>query len=259
MKIGVHLNAYPCPVEEQFRLMKKHGFETTFCFSNLSELENIMSLCEKYGIKMENYHAPFSHINDIWRDIPEGEAMLKELTDSVDVCEKYGVDTLIVHLSGGKVRINDLGLSRFDRLMAYAKEKGVTIAFENLSTLANLACAFEEYEDARFCWDVGHEKAYTHGRQYMPLFGDKLVAMHVHDNTCVHKEDLHMIPFDGSIDYDRVTTEIAKVNYNRSLMLEIMAHRTESYVEMGADAFYERAANAAKKLAREVESKKIRL
>ena len=66
-----------------------------------------------------------------------------------------------------------------------------------------------------------------------------------------------MIPFDGQIEYDRVTTEIAKVNYNKSLMLEIMAHRTESYVEMGADAFYERAANAAKKLAREVESKKL--
>jgi sugar phosphate isomerase/epimerase len=193
----------------------------------------------------------------MWEDTYEGDTMLKELTDSVDVCKKYGVDTLIVHLSRGKIRINDIGLSRFDKLMAYAKENGVTVAFENLSTLANLACAFEEYEDAGFCWDVGHEKAYTHGRQYMPLFGDRLVAMHVHDNPCGHKEDLHMIPFDGRIDYDRVTSEIAKVNYGKSLMLEVMAHRTESYVEMGADAFYERAASAARKLAQDVESKKL--
>ena len=257
MKIGVHLYAYPCPIEEQLKLMKKHGFETTFFFSNDPKIEEIMKLCEKYEIKVENYHAPFSHINDMWLDIPEGDEMLKDLLDGVDNCKKYGVDTLIVHLSGGRAPITEIGISRFDKLMEHAKENGVTIAFENLSTLANLAYAFERYEDARFCWDIGHEKAYTHGRQYMPLFSDKLVAMHVHDNTCIHKEDLHMIPFDGQIDYDRVTTEIAKANYNKSLMLEIMAHRTESYVEMGADAFYERAANAAKKLAREVESKKL--
>ena len=90
----------------------------------------------------------------------------------------------------------------------------------------------------------------------MPLFGDKLVAMHVHDNPCGHKEDLHMIPFDGLIDYDRVTTEIANANYDRSLMLEIMAHRTQEYMDMGPDAFYKRAADAARKLADEVESKK---
>ena len=257
MKMGVQLYAYPCPIEEKLKLMKKHGFETTFFFSNDPKIEEIMKLCEKYEIKVENYHAPFSHINDMWLDIPEGDEMLKDLLDGVDNCKKYGVDTLIVHLSGGRAPITEIGISRFDKLMEHAKENGVTIAFENLSTLANLAYAFERYEDARFCWDIGHEKAYTHGRQYMPLFSDKLVAMHVHDNTCIHKEDLHMIPFDGQIDYDGVTTEIAKANYNKSLMLEIMAHRTESYVEMGADAFYERAANAAKKLAREVESKKL--
>ena len=90
----------------------------------------------------------------------------------------------------------------------------------------------------------------------MPLFSDRLVALHIHDNPCIHKEDRHMIPFDANIDCDRVTTEIAKANYNKSIMLEIMAHRTQSYLDMGADAFYKRAADSAKKLAAEVESKK---
>jgi len=39
-------------------------------------------------------------------------------------------------------------------------------------------------------------------------------------------------------------------------MLEIMAHRTQEYIDMGPDAFYKRAADAARKLADEVESKK---
>ena len=256
MKIGVHLNAYPCPIEEQLKLMKKYGFEATFCHSSSQELESIMNLCHEYGIEVENHHAPFSHINDIWFDTPEGEEMFKELMDSVDKCKKYGVDTLVVHLSGGRAPINELGMSRFARLVDYAKENGVTIAFENLSKLGNLAYAFEEFEDAGFCWDTGHEKAFTHGRQYMPLYADKIVALHVHDNFCVHKGDMHMIPYDGLIDFDRVTTQLAEANYNKSLMLEIMAHRTQEYMDMGPDAFYKRAADAAKRLAAQVEYKK---
>ena len=256
MKIGIEINAYPCSIEEQLILMKKHGFESTFCFSLSPQIEEIMELCEKYGITVENYHAPFTNIKDLWLDTPEGDTMLRELTDSIDVCKKYGVDTLVTHL-GGITRIDDFGLSRIDTLMAYARENGVTLAFENLSKLSNLAYVFEEYEDAGFCWDTGHEKCYSHGRQYMPLFGSRLAALHVHDNFCVHMGDRHMIPYDATIDFDRVAAEIAKVNYQKSLMLEVMAHRTDYYVEMGADAFYERAANAAKRLSREIESKKI--
>jgi sugar phosphate isomerase/epimerase len=216
-----------------------------------------MKLCKEYEIKVENYHAPFSHINDMWFDIPEGEEMLKELTDGVDNCKKYGVDTLIVHLSGGRAPITEIGISRFEKLLALAKENGVTIAFENLSRLGNLAYAFEEFEDAGFCWDTGHEKAFTHGRQYMPLYSDKIAALHVHDNFCVHKEDLHMIPFDANVDFDRVTTQLAEANYSKSLMLEVMAHRTQKYIDMGSDEFYKKAADAAKKLAADVERKKL--
>ena len=86
MKIGIEINAYPCSIEEQLILMKKHGFESTFCFSLSPQIEEIMELCEKYGITVENYHAPFTNIKDLWLDTPEGDAMLRELTDSIDVC-----------------------------------------------------------------------------------------------------------------------------------------------------------------------------
>lgn len=258
MKIGVCLYAYPCPIDEQFTLMKKYGFETTFVGSLNPNLDEIMKACEKYGIVMENYHAPFSHINDIWLDIPEGEAMLKELTDSIDNCAKYGVPTLIVHLSSGDTppRMNDLGFSRFDKLMAYAKEKGVTIAFENQRKLANLAYVFEQYEEARFCWDTGHEACFAYGRQFMPLFSDKLAALHVHDNYCIHNGDNHMIPFDALIDFDRVTSQIADSDFDRSLMLELIAKKHTPYLEMGADAYYKKAAEVAKRLAFEIENKR---
>ncbi len=258
MKIGIELGSFPCPLEEQLTLMKKYGFETCFCGSIDQNLDTEMKLCEKYGIEVENYHAPFSHINDIWLDIPEGEGMLQELLDSIDNCAKYGVTTLVVHLSSGDKppRMNDLGFSRFDKLMAYAKEKGVTIAYENQRKLANLAYVFEQYDEAGFCWDTGHEACFAYGRQFMPLFADKLAALHIHDNHCVHNGDDHMIPYDACIDFDRVTSQIAASNFDKSLMLELIAEKTPQYIEMGADAFYKKAAEVAQKLADEVESKK---
>ena len=258
MKLGICMGAYPCSYEESFSLMKKYGFETTFCGSKNPNLDVIMNGCKKYGIEMENYHAPFSHINDIWLDIPEGDGMLKELTDSIDTCEKYNVPTLVVHLSSGDKppRMNDIGFARFDKLMEHAKAKGVTIAFENQRKLANIAYVFEQYEEARFCWDTGHEACFAYGRQYMPLFSDKLVALHVHDNYCEHNDDKHMIPYDASIDFDRVATQIAACDFNGSLMLELIATKNAPYLELGADTYYKRAYDAANRLAQAIESKK---
>ena len=84
MKIGIHLNAHPCPIEERLSLMKKHGFDTTFCFSTNTNLEEVMALCKQYDITVENYHAPFSHVQDMWLDLPEGDQMLAELMEAVD-------------------------------------------------------------------------------------------------------------------------------------------------------------------------------
>lgn len=251
MKIGIGLWAYPVPLEEQLLHMKKNGFEATFCGSTSPKLDLEMRLCREAGIDVENYHAPFGHINDIWCDIPEGEQMLGELFESVDNCDRYNVRTLVVHLSSGEhpPRINELGFSRLERLMAYAKKKGVTIAYENQRKLANLAMVFEEFEDAKFCWDTGHETCFAYGRQYMPLFGDKLAALHVHDNHCVYNGDEHMIPYDASIDFDRVVRQIAAAKYEKSLMLEMIANNTPSYLSMSAESYYARAAAAARKLA----------
>ena len=258
MKTGICLNAYPCPIDEQFALIKKHGFEATFGDSLDARLPQIHELCEKYGIVMENYHAPFRGINNMWLDTPEGDKMLKQLTDSIDNCKKYGVDTLIVHLSSSDTppRMCDIGFARFDKLMEYADANGVTIAFENQRKLANLAYVFEQYPTARVCWDTGHEACFAYGRQFMPLFSDKLVALHVHDNHCVHNGDEHMIPFDASIDFDRVTSQIADSPFDRSLMLELIASKHAPYLEMGADEYYKKASDVAKKLASEIERKR---
>lgn len=257
MNIGICLYAFPCPLEEQIACMKKYGFTGTFIMADNPRLGEAVQMCREAGIVMENLHAPFKYINNIWLDSREGEQMLADLLQSVDNCAKYDIPLLVVHLSSGDFPppINPLGMHRFRMLMAYAKEKNVQIAFENQRKLSNLALAFEELEDALFCYDTGHESVLCLlGIEFMPLFGKRLAALHVHDNHCVHNADEHMIPGDGLIDFDRKAAQIAAVGYEGTMMLELIAKNFDSYIAMGPDAYYAKAAAAARDLVARVDA-----
>ena len=260
MTIGIVIGAYPIPYKVQISLIKKHGFSSVFCLSGCPDIEQIVALCHENELTIESCHAPFDHINDIWYDTPDGERMLSELLSAVDECKYYGIPVLVVHLSSGETPplVNDLGLSRFARLMAHADAAGVTIAYENQRMLGNLSIALEAFPSAAFCWDNGHEACFTDGKwDFISLFGDRLVAIHIHDNRADHNADDHRIPFDGSIDFDSVTKHLAKTGYDKALMLEVFAGNSPAYTEMGAEAFYTRAAAAARRLADAVERQRV--
>ena len=250
MKIGINMGAYPIAVDEQVRLMKKYGFEATFSIAGTASFEEELAVCEQNGIVHETVHAPFRRINDIWLDTPEGEAKLSSLLRAVDACEQHGISYLVVHLSSGQhpPRINPLGISRFAQLMTYAKEHGVTIAYENQRLLSNISLAFEEFADARFCFDTGHQACFTPKIPFMTLFGDKTVAVHIHDNHAVFDSDEHLLPYDGTLKLEDAMRALAKTPYSGAIMLEVVATHTSYYKDTAAEEYYARAAAAAKRL-----------
>ncbi len=263
MQLGINLFCYgnetELSLERQAELMKENGFTKTFDFPASREVcEKNAELLAKFGIYYDTLHAPFDGINNMWKSTDDGEEMLSRLTDGVDKCLAVGAKTLIVHLSSGRPapRINDVGFSRFDRLMEYAERKNVKIAYENQRYVANIAAVLEEYKEAGFCWDVGHEECFAAGRRYMPLFGDRLCALHIHDNHKEFNNDEHMLPFDGKIDYDRVASAIAERKYTGTLTLEVIRHNSHYYDNVSPEDYYKRAGNAVKKLKKAVENSK---
>ena len=235
-------------------VLKAAGFDSFFtgCF-DLPTNERIAETAAKLGLQYETLHAPFGHINDLWRAGEDGERMLRELTDCADICAQCGVPVMVVHISSGNnaPAINDLGHARFDRLVEHAARVGTKIAFENQRKLANIAFLFELYADQPhigFCWDNGHEKCFAHGREYMPLFGDRVIALHVHDNDCHDEEDDHFLPFDGAIDYSRFAEHIRRSGYTGTLMLETLPQHNHRYDDLSPEAFFALAFERAAKL-----------
>lgn len=256
-KLGINLNCYgPLPVDEQIGLMKKNGFEACFTGSENRDLDSIIPALRAAGISCDNFHAPFDKINAIWKDSETGEEMCARLLRSVEACARYEVPALVVHLSSGLTppHVNDIGCERWHKIMDLADGLGVAVCYENQRMLSNLAFAFEEFPAARFCWDCGHEFCFTPGRHYMPLFGDKLSALHIHDNHRVFNGDDHMIPGDADIDFGYVTDMIAGSGYEGTLMLELIRKKTDFYDDWTAERYYAHAAEAAGKLSAAIDA-----
>ncbi len=253
-KIGInYCGQFGETPEEGCQLLAELGFDAVFTESAHGDVEAFANVAQKAGLYYECVHGPYKGINNIWLDNEAGEQMLKSLCDCVDNCHHANVPKMVVHLSSGNTppRMNDLGFARFDKLVEHAVKKGVTLAFENQRKLANIAYIFETYHDVdavRFCWDVGHEGVFADGREYMPLFGHKLVYTHIHDNFSQPGGDLHMVPFDGNIDYSKVVKHLKNANYTGTLTLEVMPKVWDGYKGITREVYYQKAYNAIVKI-----------
>ena len=249
-KLGINLHAVKGLTDEEYlREIAGLGFSSIFSGVRTPEHQTaIAELCAKYGLEYETLHAPFGHINDIWLENDNG--MLDELCACVDHCVLAGAPIAVVHLSAGQKppSITDIGRERFTRLVDYAAEKNIVIAFENQRKLANIAWAFEAFttDTVKFCWDCGHEFCFTPGRHYMPLFGDRLICTHIHDNTAVFNDDSHFLPFDGACDFGYVADTLRNSDYTGSLMLEV--GNPSRYGELSPQEFLKNAWDAAVRL-----------
>lgn len=254
--IGINLHAFKGFNDEEYiKEMANCGFNAAFSgvFDEKRQYE-IADLCAKYNIKYETLHAPFWYfgINGMWLIGNTGDNMLKELKRCVDNCVLAGVGIMVLHLSSGDIAppTTKKGKERFTQLVEYAAEKGVKIAFENQRKLRNITWAFNTFpkeSNVGFCWDIGHESCFTPGREYMPLFGDRILCTHIHDNFGKYNVDSHFIPFDGSINYERKMAFLKEYNFQGSIMLELKARN--NYDDLTGQEFLQKAANAAKKLA----------
>lgn len=250
MEVGINLYSN-WPYQEVIDAFLENGITRTFVCIEHPEFEAAMGALKKANITVDFFHAPFKKQNTIWAEGEEGVDMLSRLLKSVDTCVEYAVDLMVAHVSGGRPMppISPIGLARFDRFMAYAKEKGITIAFESHRFIENVQFMLERYPESKFCLDTAHENAFTPGFRYMPLWGDRLVATHLSDNEYVCDVDMHMLPFDGHIDFEQTAREIALSGRELTMMLELKPDNHPMYKDVTIRDYYAAAAKSARKFA----------
>ena len=236
--------------------IRRTGFDAVFTYGNLPDfIDHVAGQCEKLGLRYEALHAPSDRINELWLAGDAGEKVVEMLCESVDLAAAHGIPTVIVHVSSKEncPHVTDIGLVRFDRFVQYAAKKNITVAVENQRKLGNIATIMEIYpkgSNVGFCWDNGHEACFARGREYLPLFGERCVLTHIHDNSCVYNVDEHLLPYDGLIDFRRVADLLHASGYRGTLMLEIdLPHEgSDKYADLSMEQFVSKAYAAVNRL-----------
>jgi len=249
---------------EMLDLIKAAGFEGYFTHPYIAcevdKMRKVKEHGDSLGLYCETSHSVMAGCMTIWEDGSDGDQYIETLKGNLDNCAALDIPILIVHI---KPDLNgspcfERGIERLKKLVAYAADKNIKIAFENINNEEYLIKTLDVFKEPHvgFCLDVGHESCNTPGVEFLPQIGDRLFCTHIHDNdgfpedkVVDHKSDHHKIPFDGSIDFTKVCKDIKDCNFSGTLMLEVSSHEPyDFYKDLTPEQFYGKAFEAAKKL-----------
>ena len=256
---------YRYPFTKIIKLIKEAGFTSVMTWwgdefsESMVPKEKQPEIIRSSGLKLENTHFPFEGINSIWEDKPEGEEIFNRYLSCINECKVHEIPAAVIHVSKGDdpPPCGKLGLYRFKKLAETAEKCGVNIALENLRKPEYLEYVFNSIDSGRlkFCYDSGHENCFTPGYDFLAKYGHKLAALHLHDND--GKSDQHLLPFNGTVNWERIMNRLSALDYSGPLALEVDAQFVDVSKEFTAEEYLTEAMNRAKKLAEMYETATI--
>lgn len=181
------------------------------------------------GLRRGQWIGPFSNASG---DERRRAAAVAETRAALDVARVLPYRFLVVHLglpdaapqAAGDNQPAAAGRS-LETIAALAAEVGVRVAVEvipnRLSGAEALVRLIEEQEglDVGICLDYGHAHLMGDLGEAIETMSGHLWTTHVHDNH--GREDEHLVPFGGTIDWDAAMMATQKIGYDGTLMLEV--------------------------------------
>lgn len=238
---------------ETIDAIDKAGFKNVFIqwydkdweYSQEEQLERIREL----GLNIVFAHLGYQNINAIWEEGEIGDKLVERYQKNIKDCKKNRISLVIMHLTSGMNPpiYNELGLQRIKKIVDYAEEMDVKIAFENTKIKGYLEYVFDNIANKNIglCYDAGH--CHAHFKDEFPYerYKEKILAVHLHDND--QTDDLHLLPWDGTIDWEFVINKLKECNYTGPVTLEL-CYRYD-YVKMTLKEFYQKGYEIGKRLA----------
>ena len=217
--------------------------------------EEQVKLCKELGLDIIFAHLGYQDINEIWKEQKEGEELVERYKNDIKNCKQNGIPMVIMHLTSGKNPpiYNEIGLKRIKKITQYAKENGIKVAFENTKIPGYLEYVLENIQDENvgICFDAGHYHVHFDDQFNFEFFKNKIFAVHLHDND--KSDDLHLLPFDGTINWEDVIHKLKQYGYNGPVTMEL-CYRYE-YLKMSIEEFYQKGFEIGKQLQKIFETK----
>jgi len=246
--------SYALPIEERLRLIRDAGFEAVSLWWGDANRYQQPEMVRKRGLEIDNIHIPFHQPNELWRDGSAGDAYFTMIETCIGDCAQYDIPAAVVHITGfsDPPEITEIGIERLKGLVELAENKEVCLAVENLNYLEHLDTVFEaiQSEYLGFCYDSGHEHCFHPDGDCLSRYGGMLCAVHMDDNFGDH--DTHLLPYDGTMDWDGVKRNLKKCKEIDYLTLEVDFHpeheKSQIYKALRAADFLKAAYERARRL-----------
>ena len=255
LKTGIISDAYFSfdNYREGMPLIKTHGYDG-FDYQGLGSFKNsplykmsdeefkayltdLRDCADENGLEIYQLHGTWPHVDD-WTE--EGRAKTTEyfkkciLGASYLRCPRVVVHPFMPNLYFGDTSYDnekdfEINACMLKELAPVAREKGVTVCFENMpfpnwsafSYIENIKKLIRQVDDenVKVCLDIGHFNS-VKGDIYkaITLLGDDLATLHVHDDR--YGQDRHLIPFQGETDWDGFVKGLREIGYKGVLSLE---------------------------------------
>lgn len=155
-----------------------------------------------------------------------------ETTRAIDAARRLGAATVILHLGLPRGQAipsgdNDANAARrsLETIAEAATTARVRLALEVMPNDLSAPGALVEAIDALdldtvgVCLDLGHAHLMDGAPEAAELLSGHVIATHVHDNA--GRQDDHLVPFQGTIDWPATLTALWKIGYTGPLVFEV--------------------------------------
>lgn len=205
--------------------IKNAGFKNVFVEwydDDIILQEKILNYVREKDLNVLFAHLGYQNPNVLWKDDVSGDKEVDRYLRDLDICKEKGFDLVIIHPTYGydDPGITEIGLKRIRKIVEYADDLGIKVAFENVELNGYLEAIVNNVDlsNLGICFDVGHCNLFFNGEFNVDFFKDKVLAIHLHDNY--KKVDDHNLPFDGTVDWKKAIKQIQGLNYQGYIVLE---------------------------------------
>lgn len=210
--------------------------------------EEQLKYIKKQGLNIIFAHLGYKNINDIWLEGDEYNYFIDYYKNDIKTCKENGIPLVIMHLTSKNEApmYNEVGLRRLQEIVDYAESLGIKVAFENTKIKGYVDYVIDHIknENVGICFDAGHYHVHFNDEFDFPKFKNKIFAVHLHDND--QSDDLHLLPFDGTLNWEKTIEKIKECNYEGPITMELCYRR--GYLKMNIEDFYKRGYEIGEKL-----------
>lgn len=234
------------PLVDALNMIDRCGFDSVEIWADLihldprvsTDIRQVEATLKKNGQAVHSIHAPFrsTPFNPPTQEAEFRAYRMGLWRQTIDLCERFAAPVMVVHAVDRGEYNYPMAQSHIVRdclaeLVAYGAPRGVAIALENIAPSrapdpSEIVCTLAEQSrlfagiGLKYCLDIAHAPLNdVDPCREIDVVAQDLVTFHISNND--GKNDLHALPYDGVLDWDRIRDYARSAGYTGEFVLEI--------------------------------------